>query len=272
MRPGLASEVKTAIRQVNGSLAFASLCNAKDVSIHHNGPYCYKIQGTYVRKISAAQAKVHKTPRFSQLYFAEAGEGVQSLSQNPICSDMSQDMKQLTAGLYEELREVNPYAQIYKTMREVHDTYTQSGEEVPNLTIIFNDERVLDQRTYNISTSNEVAALLVGTPSHNEPCKTLSVSLRHEHDRFRTIESIDPNSDALVYPLLYPRGDRGWFPGMEGQARPAPARRGRARDQAQDEPGNQRSLVDDEAIDEDDPPPPASDSESEQQPAVEVAV
>ena len=165
------------------------------------------------------------------------------------------------ATLYNELREVNPLAQLYKTMKEVHDTYTASGEDVPNLTIVFNSDRVLDQRTYNAptSTSNEVAALLIGTPTHHEQCKTLSVSLRHAGNSFRTIKTIDPNADALIYPLLFPRGDRGWYPDMEAQERPRPNKR-RARapvpentEALQPDPN---SMIDDEADDEDDPPYP----------------
>lgn len=67
-----------------------------------------------------------------------------------------------------------------------------------------------DRRRYNLPTANEVAVILPGT-SANEP---RDIILRCRDGRLQRISDLHPAYIPLQYPLLFPRGENGWYPEM----------------------------------------------------------
>jgi hypothetical protein len=135
------------------------------------------------------------------------------------------------------LREHNPYAQTYLTLREIIDQASLEGVEVPLYSIQFNQHKDLDPRTYNVPSiaQTEVAAILLGEPSRYDCERTLTVTSRYieGYENFTTIKCTTPQTDPLCYPLLNPRGTLGWhyqhatWHGPEPAPEPAYARRQR---------------------------------------------
>ena len=68
----------------------------------------------------------------------------------------------------------------------------------------------LDHRRYNLPTSNEVAVILSGTAA-SEP---RDIVLRRHDGPLRRISDLHTAYSPLQYPLLFPRGENGWYPEM----------------------------------------------------------
>ncbi|KZS08018.1 Uncharacterized protein APZ42_028147 [Daphnia magna] len=111
-------------------------------------------------------------------------------------ADLESKGRCLMAELNAMLHEKNPYAAIYKMIRQVlEEEYRRAeAENLPHQIvglIISSDFRNLDQRRYNSPTTNEIAVLFK-SPNGEPP----------------------PMCDPMTYPLLFPNGDDGWHVNM----------------------------------------------------------
>ena len=228
-------------RAINNKLAFACISNTnQDKKINesrhgHTVPWVYKIHGQTYRYISPAQARTQDiAAQYSQLYFRDVSESLDTIRAAFEANDVLQSIVQNT---HVWLREHNPYAQTYLTLREIIDQASLAGVEVPLYSIQFNQHKNLDPRTYNVPSiaQTEVAAILLGEHSRYDCERTLTVTSRYieGHDNFTTIKCTTPQTDPLCYPLLNPRGTLGWhyehatWHGPEPAPEPAQARRQR---------------------------------------------
>ena len=170
---------KEKVRIINSNLSFASLCNTKEVNVAGHGPWVYKIQGQVVRRMSSAEAAQGVCPRFSQLYFLDNAEAHDALRANETCSSLPPFAMTIMLHMLQVLRDVNPYAERYMAMRELVNQYRDSGTEVPSMSLVFNNTgHVPDHRRYNApSSTNDVAAIIVGDLNHSETEKTFCVTL-----------------------------------------------------------------------------------------------
>ena len=258
-------------RAINNKLAFACVTNAnQDTAINisragHCVPWVYRIHGQMYRQIAPPVARREGiTAQYSQLYFNDPNESLQTYREAFENNEIVQSIVQHT---HLWLRAHNPYAQMYRTLREILDQARVEGQEMPIYSIIFNQHKDLDIRTYNtpVAAVNEVAAILIGERSKHDRERTLTVTHRYVdgYENFAEVKCTCPESDALLYPVLKPFGDLGYAYKMKTWdgpdpppelPRPPPARRA----------GPNASLVDDEAHDSDIPsPPPSSEDEGE---------
>jgi hypothetical protein len=115
------------------------------------------------------------------------------------------------------LRDKNPYALIYKMLRQVlEEEYRQDeAENIPHRTvgmIIRSDRQNLDQRRYNCPTTNEIAVVFKSTdgapPSSRQIQGHLFIPIRGR--KFIKNDTQKPMCDPVTYPLLFPNGDDGW--------------------------------------------------------------
>ncbi|CAF4464570.1 unnamed protein product, partial [Rotaria sp. Silwood2] len=84
----------------------------------------------------------------------------------------------------------------------------------PSLRMIFDiNHGIHDRRLYNVPTANEVAAVFVGEDSEIPTYQHIAIHPRGQG--LQKIQIIDPNCDPMTYPLLFPRGDKGWYPELE---------------------------------------------------------
>ncbi|RIB19665.1 hypothetical protein C2G38_1964869 [Gigaspora rosea] len=198
------------IRNYNSAVAFVSVVSNIQ-SIPGRGPYMYKISGQIYHFLGPAQPNTGDIPTFGQLYFLNTADAHEHRSNNPINIRLNPILLLLLDSL---LRQINPYAQAFKMMREVcqeeNDTAVQQNQSLMEVQIIFDNNYHLDQCRYNIPQVNEVAAVFVGPGSENFPSHCLAV---HPHsNQLTTIPVTNKNCDPMSYPLLFPKGDIGWHP------------------------------------------------------------
>jgi hypothetical protein len=247
-------------RAINNKLAFACVTNTnQDTAINisrpgHSVPWVYRIHGQMYRQIAPPIARREGiTAQYSQLYFNDPNESLETYRQAFENNAILQSIVQHT---HLWIRAHNPYAQTYRTLREVLDMAREDGQEMPIYSIVFNQHKDLDIRTYNVPTAavNEVAAILIGERSKHDRERTLTVTHRfvEGYENFAEVKCTCPESDALCYTLLKPFGDPGYAYGMETWDGPEPL------PELPRQPGRRgnTSFVDDEA----------SNSDSESQP------
>ena len=70
-----------------------------------------------------------------------------------------------------------------------------------------------DKRIYNLPTANEIAAVYVG--ENGEPPSKRDFVIYPKNEILKTISFLNPLIDPMVYPILFPKGELGWSPGMQ---------------------------------------------------------
>ena len=95
----------------------------------------------------------------------------------------------------------NPYSEHFRTLGAVDDLEDYHVE--------LNLDQRLDQRTYNVPITSEVAAVWIeGSERHGQ--FEHSVGLQGKDKSIHGIRSYHGYYDALPYPLFFPKGELGW--------------------------------------------------------------
>ena len=257
-------------RAINNKLAFACVTNTnQDTAINisrpgHSVPWVYRIHGQMYRQIAPPIARREGiTAQYSQLYFNDPNESLETYRR---AFENNRNLQSIVQHTYLWLRARNPYAQTYKTLREVLEFAEANGQLMPIYSIVFNDHKDLDNRVYNlpVASVNEVAAILIGERSMHDRERTLTVTHRFVdgYENFAQVKCTCPETDALCYPILFPCGDLGYKYDMETWDGPDPLPEVPRRPAARRASRN-ASLIDDEAPDE---PPPLEDESDEEPP------
>ncbi|XP_046452737.1 uncharacterized protein LOC124200510 [Daphnia pulex] len=215
--PQSANFIKDA-RQNNNALAFASLGASIDV-LRGRRPYCFKIHGQLYHNTTAVQyydeeISVPPALKYAQLYFLDSNQANKQRLNNP--ANRSCDsalMEQLDALI----RRVNPYAVMYKNMRQVameEDRQAAVEGRAPLVVsmVIHNDRRTQDERRYNSPAGEEIAVMLKsigGAPPENRDIRG-HLLIPRRGKVFIRIDTQKPMCDPMTYPLLFPNGDSGW--------------------------------------------------------------
>ncbi|EFX63653.1 hypothetical protein DAPPUDRAFT_268051 [Daphnia pulex] len=215
--PQSANFIKNA-RQYNNALAFASLGASIDV-LRGRGPYCFKIYGqlyhnTYAVQYYDEEISVPPALKYAQLYFLDSAQANEQRLNNP--ANRSCDsalMEQLDALI----RRVNPYAVMYKNMRQVameedRQAAVEGRAPVVVSMVIHNDRRTQDERRYNSPAGEEIAVVfksIDGAPPENRDIRG-HLLIPRRGKVFIRIDTQKPMCDPMTYPLLFPNGDNGW--------------------------------------------------------------
>ncbi|XP_046632783.1 uncharacterized protein LOC124312311 [Daphnia pulicaria] len=203
------------IRNYNSAHAFASL-GANQSPPPNRGPYCYRIHGQIYHQITPLGPTPN--PRYADLYFLDSA---QATDYRANIQAMSGCCRILMEELDAMLREKNPYALVYKMMRQVlEEEYVQrQAANLPHYTvgmIITCDRRNVDQRRYNCPTAHEIAVVFKSSdgapPSNRDIRGHLYIPVRGR--RFIQINTQKPMCDPMCYPLLFPNGEDGWHAHM----------------------------------------------------------
>jgi hypothetical protein len=105
------------------------------------------------------------------------------------------------------LSEVNPYAQMFRSIR---DLVLNNPMQALHLRILA--KRSKDARTYNIPTGNEVAAIMVGDGS--EDVDHRDVVVQDRQGGLRRISELHLVYMPMSYALMFPYGEDGWHPSI----------------------------------------------------------
>ncbi len=78
---------------------------------------------------------------------------------------------------------------------------------------IFTADNTRDKRRYNLPVVHEIAVVFVGENGEQPSKRDLVIYPNSENSR--TISFLSHLKDPMVYPILFPKGELGWSPGME---------------------------------------------------------
>ncbi|XP_071704044.1 uncharacterized protein [Rutidosis leptorrhynchoides] len=101
------------------------------------------------------------------------------------------------------LDHVNP---LVKKFRMARDRFDMDEDEPIQIKLI--GSRAQDGRTYNLPTTNEVAAIIIGDIDGS--CDKRDIVLDHRRKGLRRISELHPSYLALQYPLLFPYAQDGY--------------------------------------------------------------
>ena len=201
------------IQNYNSALAFA-LMGTKLTSIPGRGTKVFRVHGQIYHNTSAIHHDCGSNPSYSQLYILDASDADEhriNFVANKECDPAL--MRQLASIL----RQINPYAKIYKQMRDVEleEQQLANQEGRPSFMvqmIIHVDRRCQDLRRYNAPTSNEIAFVFKtadGLPPPDIPLFGSLIIPQYGKNLIR-IDPSKPMCDPMVYPIMFPSGDQGY--------------------------------------------------------------
>ena len=204
------------IRTYNSAHAFASM-EASISSPPGRGPYCFRIHGQVYHNTTPMDVdKIN--PKYADLYFMDAAQALEFRAHSEVNAGCCRDLMEEIDAM---LREKNPYAAVYKMMRQVlEEEYRQTeAENLPHQTvgmIISSDRKNLDQRRYNSPTTNEIAVLFKSSNTKHPAGRDIRghLFIPVGGRRFIQIDTQKPMCDPMTYPLLFPNGEDGWHSNM----------------------------------------------------------
>ena len=95
---------------------------------------------------------------------------------------------------------------LVKTYRMVRNHLHEKPNVSLRLRLIY--QRDKDGRTYNLPTSSEIAALIVG--DENQSVEQRDIIVEEQSGVLKRISELHPSYLALQYPILFPYGDDGY--------------------------------------------------------------
>ncbi|CAN6996364.1 unnamed protein product, partial [Brassica rapa subsp. trilocularis] len=194
------------IRPINMMFSFTSLGGKIDNSINAvQGPKIFKLHGENYHLIGSMKPNQNEKAKFSQLYIHdtqnEVDNRISALSGN---SGKSRIRPDVVASIMEMLRECNVHV---KTFRNAMDRFN-NDEETEEVSLVLIHSRLKDGRVYNLPTSSEVAALVVGDFQQNMDKR--DIILEKTSGKLKRISELHPCYLPLQYPLIFPYGEDGF--------------------------------------------------------------
>jgi hypothetical protein len=197
------------IRVYNSALAFTSVgVKLDDRFTQSGGVPTYRIHGQLSHRIGSLlpeQTGGQCRPMFAQLYIHDTSNELRN-RQAAFASETMQDA--ILENLQDMLHQYNPYAVAFRNVSAL----LRETPGVIQLMMRIVTSRTKDPRTYNTSTVDEVAAILIGDGSENAARR--DIVLRTSLGGLQYINELHPSHMPLQYPLLFPRGEDGWHPNI----------------------------------------------------------
>jgi hypothetical protein len=191
------------LRAYNSAFTFASL-GVKVVKNRRNGrgPGCFTVQGAVCHRIGDILPEGDKEPQYAQIYVLDPKAA--SDRRLDLFSGLDVDAVRTIESV---LRDQNPYAyQFLRLSETIASLDSMSDDLAIALTLLPNTDR----RVNNLPSAAEVAIVV--------PDGTIDAGRDViVHSRGRGIHKISETSafyEPLRYPLLFPRGELGWYPQM----------------------------------------------------------
>ncbi|XP_019236950.1 PREDICTED: uncharacterized protein LOC109217179 [Nicotiana attenuata] len=191
---------RTYIRTYNNMFAFTSLGVKydKELARRNCGIYTFRVQGQMYHFIDDLVPSNEK-PRNLQLYFYYNDN---ELANRMACSTRINEsiVKKLM-----DILKVNPYTIFLRSLLNV--------PQLSDFYIALKCHSTLDQRTYNLPSASEIAALWL----EENPRDTSAPHIRiYTHsNRSRLVHYYYECYDPLQYPLLFPFSENGWHCGIK---------------------------------------------------------
>ncbi|PPQ82287.1 hypothetical protein CVT25_008437 [Psilocybe cyanescens] len=192
------------IWKYNRAFAFTSLGVSEDHSVNEGrrrGPPVFRIFGELHHLSGALESERPAIPRYAQLFLYEPRAALEARVYNN--ADLNRGIMQ---ELQTMLEEYHQYVPVYRHAHEILQQYDPADDAVVRLRL----SPGLDRRRYNLPTADEVAVILPG----NQSTEPRDIVLRLRSGPLYRISDLHPAYTPLQYPLLFPRGENGWYPEM----------------------------------------------------------
>lgn len=88
------------------------------------------------------------------------------------------------------------------------------SSDIPTYKLMFTENNEFDKCRYNRATASEIAAAFISENGAPPGKIAFVIHSKSENHPMTTISSLNPHSDPMAYPLLFPYGDSTWRPGM----------------------------------------------------------
>ena len=202
------------IRSSSNAVVFASM-GANIVSPPSNGPYCFRIHGQIYHHSGPLHAEASKNAQYTQLYILHSAHALQERMGNAGNSRCDGSVIEKVGDLFSK---ISSFAAAFKMMHEVEQEEIRRSEKEKTVShsvrMIFDiNNRMSDQRRYNLPRANEVAAVFVGD---NGEVPTHRLIVVHPWGKtLQTISLLNAHCDPMTYPILFPLGGEGWHPELE---------------------------------------------------------
>ncbi|XP_076883266.1 uncharacterized protein LOC143531982 [Bidens hawaiensis] len=194
------------IRRYNSMFSFTSLGGKIDNSINRgNAPYTFRLGGENYHSLGSLLPMPDAKPRFSQLYIYDTENEISNrrdIFRETDSTDKLLD-NQIICFLKDMLDSHNPLVKSYRIAR---DCFQQNPNLDLKLRII--GTRKGDARTYNLPTTSEVAALIVGDIGDAVDKRDIIVTT--QSGSLKRISELHPSYVPLQYPIFFLYGDDGY--------------------------------------------------------------
>ncbi|XP_035841564.1 uncharacterized protein LOC110920086 [Helianthus annuus] len=198
------------IRRYNSMFSFTSMGGKLDSNINKgNAPFIYRISGQNYHCMGSLKPPAGNEAKFCQLYIHDNENEItnrQAFLSKRIKPSSPAD-KELDVEMIKYLRALlDSQNMLVKTYRMVRNHFHQSPDANLSLRLIYRREK--DGRTYNLPTTSEVAALVVG--DIDKAIDHRDIVVQTQSGMLQRISELHPSYLALQYPLLFPYGDDGY--------------------------------------------------------------
>ncbi|XP_022023789.1 uncharacterized protein LOC110924055 [Helianthus annuus] len=171
-----------------------------------NAPYVYRISGENYHTLGSLLPKEGGDQSLrSFTYTTQIMKSVIAKPNSNKPASATSDL--LDTELIEYLKVIlDSNNELVKTYRRVRDRFIDNPQV--DLKLRLKANRSKDGRTYNLPTSSEVAALIVG--NIEEALDNRDVVVESKKDGLQRISELHPSYLVLQYPLLFPFGEDGY--------------------------------------------------------------
>ncbi|KAJ1687074.1 hypothetical protein LUZ63_018464 [Rhynchospora breviuscula] len=197
------------IRMYNSMFAFTSMGVQLDESVNTGrGPYAFKVSGQLCHLLGSLLPDDDSPPRFAQLYMYDTDNEVSNrIAPFPSTDRSSTPRPHIVQALKEMLDQYNPYAQVYRSVRDrvLHDTSD-------TLRLRIRADRSHRDSRYSAPSASEIAGLVVGDLDSQHFVRDIIVQRRS--GALQRVSSVHPSYMPFQYPLIFTRGEDGFTPGI----------------------------------------------------------
>jgi hypothetical protein len=199
-------------RQYNTIFQMASTgANVDHVGIGGGGPPVFRIRGTVHHRMNTQILPAQGAQAtFGQLYTLDGQAEVDARMGVLPGADLRADIVQNLATM---LRQHNPLTEIWRRA---------AAPDAPELEVRLNAADPDDPRRYNPQVVPEFGAFIPDEGNPDAPPGSRQIRMTSHDGRLHYVSELHPAYDALHYPLLHPRGESGWRPGIPHTGANAP--------------------------------------------------
>ncbi|XP_076892900.1 uncharacterized protein LOC143544767 [Bidens hawaiensis] len=198
------------IRRYNSMFSFTSMRGKIYTAINRGkGPFVFRLSGQNYHSIGSLQPEPGCKPKFSQLYIYDTDNELTN-RQKIFCDSKNMSTEAANAmdlQIIQRLKEMlDSQNVLVKTYRMARDSLQENPHIDLKLRLIANRQK--DGRTYNLPTTSEVAALIVGDISDSLQPRDILVTTMD--GKIIPISELHPSYVPLQYPIIFINGEDGY--------------------------------------------------------------